>query len=286
VIDSDQTGKPQPDAAYYNARTPGAASTGRQPPGQGSPGRQLSRRRRNIWKPVLLGMGCVVGAAWIVQAPQRPLLGLLGLLPLAMVVLATNPWGVRGRVPLIGSRNRVLAIGGWSLIGALLLVTEFFALSGAGALSGLSQSSVGNQASLGSPPSASSAAPPPAQAALPPPAAAPAAPPAAAPPAPPAPAPAPAKAARPAPPAAPAATPLDPVLNFLAPVIALINPSLAVELGLRNPAANSCPSHGAAHGGSGRGGHDHMSWTSGAGNGAASTWSAMQAQRCDRQGRG
>jgi hypothetical protein len=77
-------------------------------------------------------MACIVGAAWVVQAPGQPVLGLLGLFPLGVVVLATNTLGLRDRLPLLGSRVPVRAIAGWAVIGALFLVTELFAFSGMG----------------------------------------------------------------------------------------------------------------------------------------------------------
>jgi len=294
VIDSDQTGKQLPDpASFYYARSPGAGSTNGLPPGQPAwSGNRLARRSRNLWKPILLGMGCLVGAAWIVQAPQKPILGLLGLLPLAIVVLAMNTWGLRRRTPLLRSKSPIRALGGWGLIGAALLVTEFFALSGLAAFSGLTGASpTGHQASLASPPSASNAAAPPSQSAAQAPAPAPVPPaaaqppPAAVQPAPVAAKPAPAPASAPAPVAAPAAGPLNAALTFLAPAIILLDPSLAADLGLRAPTALhvSCKqSGGSAHHGSG--GSDHLSWTSGASNGAASTWNMLQNQPCNHRG--
>jgi hypothetical protein len=84
-------------------------------------------------------MACIVGAAWVVQAPGQPVLGLLGLFPLGVVVLATNTLGLRDRLPLLGSRVPVRAIAGWAVIGALFLVTELFAFSGMGQASPAAQ---------------------------------------------------------------------------------------------------------------------------------------------------
>jgi hypothetical protein len=160
---------------------------------------QVVRLSRPGWKPVMFVMACIVAAAWVVQAPGRPLLGILGLLPLAVVVLATNTLGLRDRVPLLRSRVPVRAVAGWALIGALFLVTEFFAFSGLG-----QPSSAGQHVALASRAPASSTASLPSQ----PVSAAPApAPPPVSAPAPPVSAPAPAAPARAAVPARRAATP-------------------------------------------------------------------------------
>ena len=294
MIDSDKTGKRVPDpAAFHYARSPGTASARGRPPGPPPPlsASGLAPRRRNLWKPILLGLGCLVGAAWIIQAPTRPVLGLLGLLPLAIVIIATNPWGLRSRVPLLGSRSRARAIGGWTVIGVVLIATEFFALSGLAAFSGLTQSSSssGQQATAAASQSASSGTAP-SQSVAPAPTAAPAPAPTpvsagTAPPAavaakpPPAPAPPPAAAAAPAAPA-PAA---NAVLTFLAPAIILIDPALAAELGLA-PARHQISCKQSSGGGHGHGGRNHVSWTSGASNGAASTWNMLRDQQCNHSG--
>jgi hypothetical protein len=85
-----------------------------------------------VWKQALAAIACVVAAVWIVQAPWRPALGLLGLLTLATVVLATNAWELRGRVPLLRSRDAVQVAGGWSLVAGVLLLTGALAMAGHG----------------------------------------------------------------------------------------------------------------------------------------------------------
>jgi hypothetical protein len=229
-------------------------------------------------------MGLLVGAAWIVQAPGRPILGLLGLLPLVIVALAVNVWGVRARVPLLRSKNPILAMAGWGLIGVLLLSSEFFVLSGANLSFSAGHQS---QASLASPPSAASAAPsgaaaPPSTSVAPSTSSA-AAPPPAQPPASTA-QPAPPPAAAPAQASAPAAGPLAPALSFLAPALTLLDPSLAADLGLREPQnkASCTRSSGTTHGD--HGGGTQLSWASGATNGGAATWNLMQGQQCKNGG--
>jgi hypothetical protein len=246
------------------------------------------RRRRKLWKAILLVMGVLVGAVWVVQAPSRPLFGLLGLLPLAMIILAINAGGARARIPILGSQNRVLAIGGWTFIGLLLVGAEFAVLSG---LSLTPAASHQAQASLSSPPgasgpasssaaSSSSTSPPSAPAATAPTPAPPASSAGSAQPAPPsAAAAAPAAPAAPAPAAPPVATgPMAPILVFLAPALTLLDPTLAADLGLREPSRVrvSC-AHSPRHG---HAGHIRLSWASGASNGGAATWNMLQAQQC------
>ena len=89
MIDSDPSRKrvPDPVPSFYYARSPGAAASGGVGPGQGVKSSLAPvRRSRRLWTAVLLVMGVIVGAVWIVQAPSRPLFGLLGVLPLAVVV--------------------------------------------------------------------------------------------------------------------------------------------------------------------------------------------------------
>jgi hypothetical protein len=72
------------------------------------------------------------------------------------------------------------------------------------------------------------------------------------------------------------------VLTFVAPAIFLLDPALAAELGLQAPARAqiSCKQ---SPGGDHRG-QNHMSWASGASNGAANTWSMLRDQQCNHSG--
>jgi hypothetical protein len=211
----------------------------------------LGRRSNGLWKPILLVAGCLVGAAWIVQAPGRPVLGLIGLMPIVIVALAIDVFGLRSRLPLLRSQKPIRAIGGWAVVGTVLLASVFFALS-----SGLGQASpTAHQASAASPPSAASAAGPQAQAAAPP-AVAPA--PVSSAPAAPAP-----PVSTPAKPSAPAASVVNPAANLLASVLAAVDPTLAADLGIRDRDMRvACPR-------SSRGDGGRMSLMSGAANGAA-----------------
>jgi hypothetical protein len=194
VIDSDQAGSRPPERApaFSYTSSSGVTLTGAgapvQPPRSASHFERLSRAG---WTPILFAMACIVGAAWVVQAPGQPVFGVLGLFPLGVVVLATNTLGVRDRLPLLGSRVPVRAIAGWAVIGALFVVTELFAFSGIG-----QASPAGQRVAVGS------RAPAPSTASLPSQSVSVPAPPA---PAPPAPAPVSARAAAPVPPPAAAA---------------------------------------------------------------------------------
>jgi len=280
VIDSDQNGPGRPSlpSAFYYARSPGVSTTGGRPPEQPlwNTGQQLGRRSSGIWKPILLVGGCLVGAAWIVQAPGKPVVGLIGLLPIVIVALAVNPFGLRNRLPLLGSTQPIRAISGWAIIGALLLATEFLGFSGL-----IQTTPTAHQATAAAPPAASSAAAPPAQAAAPS-ATAPAA-------SAPAPAPAPVSSSAPAPPAAapapvsaaarqpaPAPAAVNPVVTLVASVLAVLDPTLAAELGLSGRAQT----HAACPRSAGHRGH-HMSLTSGAASGAAAM---LQMRQCNHGG--
>jgi hypothetical protein len=242
-------------------RSPEIASAGRRPPDPPVwPAQQrFGRRSSDLWKPILLLGACLVAAAWVIQAPGKPALGLIGLLPILVVALAMNVFGLRSRLPLLGSREPIRAIGGWAIIGAVVLAGEFFALSGLG-----QASPAAHQASAASPPSAASAAAPPTSQAA----------------APPAPAPAPVSsstAPAPAPPtstaAKPAAPAANPALTLLAKVLTAIDPTLANDLDLRAQmdGNHACPRS------SGDGGH--MSLVSGAASGAAA-----MLQQCNHRG--
>jgi hypothetical protein len=210
VIDSDQAGSRPPERApaFSYISSSGATLIGARAPVQRPlSGSRLEQLSRPGWKPILFGMACIVAAAWVVQAPSQPVLGLLGVFPLAIVVLATNTWKLRDRVPLLRSRAPVQAIAGWAVIGALFIVTELVAFSGLG-----QPSPAGQRVALVSRAPASSTASLPSQSVSAPAPPAPA-PPAQAPPAqaPPAPAPVSARAAAPVPPPAAAAHAAAPV---------------------------------------------------------------------------
>jgi len=87
------------------------------------------------WKQVLAISISLVGVAFVAQTPWRPALGLLGLLTLATVLLATDTWGLQSRVPFMRSEHPLLAGGAWGVIGGVLLLVAILALLGPGSFS-------------------------------------------------------------------------------------------------------------------------------------------------------
>ncbi len=73
------------------------------------------------WKEVLAVIGYVPIAAWLVQTPSNPKLGLFGVLCLGAVGLATNAGGVRSRVAVLRSGNPFVAGIGWIVIAIVLI---------------------------------------------------------------------------------------------------------------------------------------------------------------------
>jgi len=56
----------------------------------------------------------------------------VGVLVLACVVLATDAWGLRGRVPLLRATSTARVTGGWGLLGGLLLLSLVLAVRAPG----------------------------------------------------------------------------------------------------------------------------------------------------------
>lgn len=69
----------------------------------------------------------LVIAAWIIQTPTNPPLGILGFLSITVIALAFNVGRIRSRLPLFGSSNRVVAAGGWSTLAIAVLVAATLA---------------------------------------------------------------------------------------------------------------------------------------------------------------
>jgi len=67
-------------------------------------------------------IGYLVIAAWIVQFPWNPSLGILGVLSTATVIVAFNVFGSRTRLPIFRSSNKVLAGAAWSIVAIAILV--------------------------------------------------------------------------------------------------------------------------------------------------------------------
>ena len=112
-----------------------------------------------VERQVGVGVAALVGVACAAQLPWRPALGLFGLLALAATALAVDALGVRGRLPLLGSRDPVHVLAGWGVVGGLLATSAIIAvvatLAGQGGLgppAGAAASSASSSAAPGARP--------------------------------------------------------------------------------------------------------------------------------------
>ena len=108
---------PPPTTGAGGSRTR-AASWYRQIPGF---------RTGKRWKQVVGALGYIVIIAWILQIGTNPPLGILGLLSLASVGLATNAFGVRLKLPAFNSPNRLWAGTAWAVLAGAMFVTAALA---------------------------------------------------------------------------------------------------------------------------------------------------------------
>lgn len=69
----------------------------------------------------------LVIAAWIIQTPTNPPLGILGFLSITIIALAFNVGRIRSRLPVFGSSNRIVAASGWSTLAIAVLVVATLA---------------------------------------------------------------------------------------------------------------------------------------------------------------
>lgn len=115
---------PDPIPASYYARPDGEAPPGTRTARTGDRPRGMSGVQD--WptrKRIPVAVACLLGAVSVIQAPWRPAVGLLGLVTLAMVVLATGAWGLPDRVPRLRALSALPLIS-WPIVGCLLLVTS------------------------------------------------------------------------------------------------------------------------------------------------------------------
>lgn len=74
----------------------------------------------------------LVIAAWIIQTPTNPPLGILGILCITIIALAFNVGRIRSRLPVFGSSNRIVAAGGWSTLAIAVFVVATLTVPQAG----------------------------------------------------------------------------------------------------------------------------------------------------------
>ena len=84
--------------------------------------------RRPAWKHVLIGIVGLIGVIFLVQTPRSAPLGFLGCLVLITLVLASDAWGLRHRLPLLGSQDPRVAAAGVGVMGAVVLAATILAL--------------------------------------------------------------------------------------------------------------------------------------------------------------
>jgi hypothetical protein len=88
-------------------------------------------RSGSLWKQLIAGMGYLAIAAWLIQGISgKPALLAFGLVSVLTVVLVTNAWNLRFRVPLLPSTNRVAMSTGWAVLGLLTFSTAVWSVGG------------------------------------------------------------------------------------------------------------------------------------------------------------
>jgi hypothetical protein len=81
-------------------------------------------RSGNPIKGVLAGVGYAVILIWVLGGHNgKPGLSVFGLAVLAVVLLVSNAWNVRSRVPLLSSPHRFSAAAGWGIVAVLFAST-------------------------------------------------------------------------------------------------------------------------------------------------------------------
>ncbi len=90
--------------------------------------RKVPGFRSGKWpKAIVAVIGYLVIAAWIVQFPFNPALGVLGILAFGVVVLVFNVGQVRTRLPVFRSSNRLVSALGWAGLGIAMLFAAAYA---------------------------------------------------------------------------------------------------------------------------------------------------------------
>ena len=75
-------------------------------------------------KQVLASVGYIVILVWVVGGLNGKVgLTVFGLVVLAVVLLVSNAWNIRSRLPLLGSSRRQVSVAGWAIVAALFVST-------------------------------------------------------------------------------------------------------------------------------------------------------------------
>ncbi len=76
------------------------------------------------WKWVVTVVGCLAIAGLLLGGlvTRDPAEFMLGMVTLAIVLLASDAWGLRRRSPLIGSSSQVHQLVGWAFLLAIWLI--------------------------------------------------------------------------------------------------------------------------------------------------------------------
>ncbi len=117
---------PIPPSFYSVHPSPSASPSGPQPFAQWLrkvPGFRSGTR----WKQIVAFLAYVLIATWLVQTPRNNALGVLGLLSLGAILLATNGFGLRTHMPLFRSANRFAVGGAWTALVLAMFVTTALA---------------------------------------------------------------------------------------------------------------------------------------------------------------
>jgi len=135
------------DGAKWQPITPAATAPTAAAPGSASAGGFLGQipgfRTKTPWKMVVAGAGYSLVALWVVAAVvgANPGMAIFGLGLAALAVLGANGWGMRSRLPGVGSPRRLVALGTWVGLGVALVVVSSMATPATTPLSTRNQAS-------------------------------------------------------------------------------------------------------------------------------------------------
>jgi hypothetical protein len=124
-----EPGAPPIARSYYDAPEPGGQKTAPsgKPPSQswfaGIPG----FRSRTAWKAIVAVLGYFLILLLIVSGFSSPTNAVLAMSALVVALLVTDAWGIRDRIPMLRSSNKLIAASGWVAVALLILTSMGFA---------------------------------------------------------------------------------------------------------------------------------------------------------------